>query len=155
LTNTGTATLNISSIAASGRFAVTSGANACGSSVVAGSNCLIYVTFAPTAAGAQSGTLSITDNAAGSPQSVALSGTGMDFSLADSPTSRSVRSTDTTTYTLTVSPLNGFTGTVGLSCSGIPATVSCTLSPASVILGSTQSSVVTIKTGVGAATPKG
>jgi subtilase family serine protease len=75
LSNTGNATLNISSINIGGTnlgdFAQT---NTCGSSVVAGSNCAISVTFTPTATGTRSASLAITDNASGSPQTVSLSG---------------------------------------------------------------------------------
>lgn len=39
-------------------------------------NCVIYVTFTPSAAGASSATLSITDNGGASPQIIQLSGTG-------------------------------------------------------------------------------
>lgn len=76
LTNTGTATLNISSITTSGDFGQTHVAKSCGSTVAAGASCLIKVTFTPTQVGARTGTLTITDNAANSPQTVALSGTG-------------------------------------------------------------------------------
>src|SRR5437588_592825 len=80
LTNTGTAALTINSFAASGDFAATStGANACPMSpatLAAGGNCTINVTFTPTALGARTGTLLLADNAAGSPQTVALSGNG-------------------------------------------------------------------------------
>ncbi len=157
LNNTGTESLTISSIATTNvTFAVTSGTNACGSNLAAGSNCLIYVTFTPTATGTQSGTLSIADNASGSPQSVPLSGTGTDFSVSASPSSRTVRSIDSTTFNVTVGAVSGFTGTVGLSCSGVPASVTCTFSPASVVLtGSGQTSTLTVKTGVGGPTPKG
>jgi hypothetical protein len=58
LTNTGNATLTITSLAVTGTnaraFAQT---NNCGSSVAAGANCTISVTFMPTAAGTRSGTL--------------------------------------------------------------------------------------------------
>ncbi len=74
LSNTGNATLSVSSIAASGDFAQT---NNCGSSVAAGAHCTIDVTFAPTTSGTRSGTLSLADNAPGSPQSVSLSGSGI------------------------------------------------------------------------------
>jgi len=74
VTNTAMASLAISGIAASGDFAES---NNCGASLPAGSNCTISVTFTPTTTGTRSGTLSISDNAAGSPQSVALSGTGV------------------------------------------------------------------------------
>src|SRR5206468_1149831 len=50
--------------------------NNCGSSVAAGGNCTINVTFTPTAAGSRSGTLTVTDNASNSPQTSGVSGTG-------------------------------------------------------------------------------
>ncbi|MGB6385274.1 MAG: protease pro-enzyme activation domain-containing protein [Terriglobales bacterium] len=78
LTNTGTGTLDLTSIAASGDFAIAPGSKktACGSTVAAGGDCIITVTFTPTKTGARTGTVTITDNASNSPQSVALSGTG-------------------------------------------------------------------------------
>jgi hypothetical protein len=74
ITNTGTAALTISGIAASGDFSAT---NTCGTSVAAGGTCTVTVTFTPTASGSRSGTLSITDSASNSPQKVSLSGTGV------------------------------------------------------------------------------
>jgi hypothetical protein len=77
LTNIGNASLSITSIGLngtnSGDFAQT---NTCGSSVLSGANCSISVTFAPTAAGARNATVSVADNASGSPQTVTLSGAG-------------------------------------------------------------------------------
>jgi Abnormal spindle-like microcephaly-assoc'd, ASPM-SPD-2-Hydin len=73
LTNGGTATLQISSITTSGAFAQT---NTCGGTLAAGKKCTIDVTFSPTQTGAQTGTLSVYDNATNSPQTVSLSGTG-------------------------------------------------------------------------------
>ena len=73
LTNTGTATLNITGIVASGDYAQT---NTCGTSVAAAANCTISVTFTPTATGTRTGAITITDNAAGSPHTVSLTGTG-------------------------------------------------------------------------------
>lgn len=76
LANTGNATLNISSIATSGDFSLTPSTKPCGATLAAGKNCKITVTFTPTQVGARTGTLTITDNAADSPQTVPLSGTG-------------------------------------------------------------------------------
>jgi hypothetical protein len=73
LANGGNAALSVTSIAASGDFAQT---NTCGTSVAAGGNCAISVTFTPTAAGARAGALTVADNAANSPQTVGLTGTG-------------------------------------------------------------------------------
>jgi bacillolysin len=77
LTNSGTTALSISGIALagtnSGDFAKTT---TCGSSLAAAASCAINVTFTPTATGSRSATLQVTDNAAGSPHGVPLSGTG-------------------------------------------------------------------------------
>jgi hypothetical protein len=77
LTNSGTAALTISGITLTGTnpgdFAKTT---TCGSSLAAAASCAINITFTPTATGSRSATLQIADNAAGSPHSVALSGTG-------------------------------------------------------------------------------
>ncbi len=76
LTNTGTATLDITSIAITlgTNFAISS--NTCGATLAAGKTCKVKVTFTPTELGAATGTLSFTDNASGSPQTVSLTGTG-------------------------------------------------------------------------------
>jgi hypothetical protein len=73
LANSGTATLNITSITAAANFGQT---NDCGATLAAGANCTINVTFQPAAAGSLSGMISIADNAAGSPHTVLLSGSG-------------------------------------------------------------------------------
>ena len=78
VTNSGTAVLNISSIATTGDFALFSftSPKKCGSTLAAGKSCIVKVTFTPTQTGLRTGSLNFTDNAPGSPQSVALSGTG-------------------------------------------------------------------------------
>jgi Abnormal spindle-like microcephaly-assoc'd, ASPM-SPD-2-Hydin len=77
LTNSGTATLTISSIALTGTnasdFAQT---NNCPASLAANASCTVSVTFTPTATGARTAAVTLTDNAANSPQTVALNGTG-------------------------------------------------------------------------------
>jgi sugar lactone lactonase YvrE len=73
LNNIGAATLTITSFNSTGDFSQT---NTCGSSVAAGGSCTISVIFAPTTSGSRSGTISLSDNAAGSPQTVVLTGTG-------------------------------------------------------------------------------
>jgi trimeric autotransporter adhesin len=73
ITNTGTAALNLS-IAASGDFKQT---NNCGGSLQVGGNCQVSVSFFPTTVGAIDGAITLTDNAANSPQLVSLSGAGV------------------------------------------------------------------------------
>ena len=73
LTNTGTTTLTISSIAASADFLQK---NNCGSSLPAGASCTIKVAFNPSAEGVLTGSVMITDDAANSPQTIPLTGIG-------------------------------------------------------------------------------
>jgi hypothetical protein len=77
LTNTGTTTLDITSVnvtgADTGDF---TRSNACPSSLAAGTDCIISVTFTPTTTGARSADLTVVDNAAISTQKVPLSGRG-------------------------------------------------------------------------------
>ncbi len=73
LSNTGNAALTISSIAATGDF---SHISHCGLMLAAASSCTIEVSFAPTATGTRSGSLSVASSAASSPTLASLSGTG-------------------------------------------------------------------------------
>jgi centrosomal CEP192-like protein len=92
LTNTGTGTLSISAITASGDFAVAG--NTCGSQLSAGSSCIVSVTFTPTTQGTRRGTLSFTDDAPASPQSVSLTGTG-GFPISPPEPKHPIRAADT------------------------------------------------------------
>jgi hypothetical protein len=105
LTNSGNAALSITGISVGGSNPGDfSQSNNCGSRLVAGGNCSIGVTFAPTATGSRSGTLSIADNASGSPQLVNLAGTGVPPATAAG------------TYTITVTATSGtLVQTIGLS----------------------------------------
>jgi len=69
-----------------------------------------------------------------------------DFSLSATPPSQTVTAGATATYTATASPLNGFSGTVGLTVSGCPANTTCTLNSTSVTLPPAQTSTLTVQT---------
>ena len=73
LTNTGLATLQIAGITVDSGFQVTS---TCGVSVTPNAKCEIDVAFSPAAAGDLSGKVTVKDNAAGSPHTIQLSGSG-------------------------------------------------------------------------------
>lgn len=77
VTNSGQATLHISSVLAGGAnpadFQVTNG---CAGAYVAAASCSIAVTFSPLGAGQRTANLTINDDAPNSPQSVQLTGTG-------------------------------------------------------------------------------
>jgi hypothetical protein len=90
LTNTGATTLNISSFAITGPNAnQLSQTNTCSTSLAAGQACTINVTFAPMTFGTANATLDVSDNAAGSPQTVQLSGLGSGPGVSLSPTALS------------------------------------------------------------------
>jgi hypothetical protein len=77
--NTGDAPLFINSAATRGANALdfTEVSDGCsGLTLAPGTNCSVSITFSPTATGTRSGTFILTDNAAGSPQTVPITGTG-------------------------------------------------------------------------------
>jgi sugar lactone lactonase YvrE len=158
LTNTGMASLSISSIgligADAGSFAVT---NTCGPSVPAGGTCTLTVGVTPTITGGLAALLTISDNATNSPQQVALTGSGAvalvaGFSMSLSSTQTSVSSGSSATAAVNMTAENGFSGTVTLGCLGLPASITCTFNPVTAMVsGSTPiTAKLTISTGVSA-----
>ena len=76
LKNNQSASLTISGISIAGDFAQTSNCPLTPNTLGAGASCTISVTFTPTNLGTRTGTLTFTDSANTSPQTVNLSGTG-------------------------------------------------------------------------------
>jgi hypothetical protein len=117
ITNNGGANLVISATAVAGANANQFARTTTCATVTPGNSCTINVTFRPTTAGAKTATLTITHNAAGSPSSVALTGTGgaagpiasVNATLAFPQT----RAGTTNTNTLTVT--NTGSGTLSIS----------------------------------------
>ncbi len=87
LSNTGGADLAIEGIAISGvNTTEFSQADSCPATLKAGSSCSVSVTFAPDVEGAASATLTVNSNASSSPDTVALSGTGLTSPPPSAPT---------------------------------------------------------------------
>jgi hypothetical protein len=145
LTNTGNAALTIASIAVTGTnaadFAETS---TCGSSLAAGANCTISVTFTPASATSFSATLAVTDNAAGSPQSVTLGGTGTappTFTVSSLTPTGTTSQTTAAIYTITITPQNGsFTSPITFTTNGLPAGYTATFNPTTITPGGSPAS---------------
>ena len=74
VTNNSLASITISSVLASGGYAMTG--NCAGAILAAGQTCTITVTFTPTIIGSVPGTITINDNATGAPHIITLTGTG-------------------------------------------------------------------------------
>ncbi len=73
LSNYGTTAVNITGITVTANFGETDN---CSSSLASVASCTVNVTSTPSAVGVYTGTLSVTDNAPGSPQTVSLHGAG-------------------------------------------------------------------------------
>jgi hypothetical protein len=74
-----------------------------------------------------------------------------DFTIAVSPASQSVAQATATNYTVTVGAVNGFTGTVNLSATGVPANATASFSPPSITGSGTSTLTITTT----ASTPTG
>jgi hypothetical protein len=127
VTNQGTTSVTFASITVSGAFAETD--NCTAAPLQPGAGCTINVTFTPVTAGSASGSLTLSDNVAGSPQVVPLTGTGAtqqsDFTISAQPSSATISAGQTASYTLTLAPIGTFSQAVSLNCSGLPAEATC------------------------------
>lgn len=79
--NGGTSAATLSAAAISGDFAIAT--NTCGTTLAAGSNCSLTLTFAPTASGTRNGVLSVPDTSGN--HTVALTGSGSTGALTVAP----------------------------------------------------------------------
>ncbi|HLV87833.1 MAG TPA: SBBP repeat-containing protein [Candidatus Sulfotelmatobacter sp.] len=90
LRNMGSSSLSLSSVASSGDFAQS---NDCGTSLPAAGSCSFSVTFTPTAPGSRSGSITLSDDASGSPHTITLAGIGVGGLVSPSPASLSFAAT--------------------------------------------------------------
>jgi hypothetical protein len=126
ITNTGTAALTITAIQESGEFGIPiSRFPQLPMQINPGQRSPeIPVDFVPTAAGPRTGSISFTDNAPNSPQTISLTGTGLttDFSVAvaNIPASSTVTAGQTAGYNLDLASGTQFSGPITLSCTGLP-----------------------------------
>jgi phospholipase C len=128
VTNTGNATLEITSITATAEFSQT---NNCGSSVAASAACKIQVSFTPTTTGSKTGLITLTDNAGDSPETMQLLGTGVAGLVTLSPDSISfaTQAVDTTSAVQAVTVTNNQTTALSIASivasSGFSQTNNC------------------------------
>jgi len=162
LANTGNASLSITAINITGANAADfSQTNNCPSSLPVGASCNVNVTFTPSAGGTRTADLAVTDTAPGSPQTIALSGVGVDFSIAPasgSPSSQTISAGQGANFSLEVAPSGGFTGTLNLTCAIAPMVTlapTCNLSTSSVQLTGSGSQPLTVTVGTTAPTKAG
>ncbi len=119
-------------------------------SLPSGNSCTLLLSFVPIQTGAIAGTADISDNAVSTPpflQSVHLNGFGLpasagrpDFNLSVTPSSQTITLGMPATYTVTVSAIYGFAGSVALVSTNAPAGATANFSPASVAVSGTGTS---------------
>ena len=97
-----------------------------------GSSALAISTAITTPTGSYPLIITGTDGVLTHTASVTLVVTTPDFTLSAAPASQTVATGGSTSYTATIAPLNGYTGTVNFSVSGLPAGAGATFTPASV-----------------------
>jgi sugar lactone lactonase YvrE len=158
LTSIGGVDLNLTSITITGANASNfTETNTCPVAGLLGvdSQCTGSVIFKPTTYGQAKASLTFTDDASGSPQTIQLAGAGPDFNLAASPTTLTITQGSAKTSTVTVHPIAGFNQTVALTCSGAPAATTCVPNPTSVTPDGTHNATSVVTVTVGSTTPKG
>ncbi|HWW98871.1 MAG TPA: choice-of-anchor D domain-containing protein, partial [Edaphobacter sp.] len=149
LTNNGGVPLLVQNVGIAGDFVIVPGSNTCGSTVAVSAACTMQVEFAPTVGGPRAGTLTVTDNAPNSPQTLSLTGSGVDFTLdPNGGTSLTIVNGQNAVYPLLLSSAANIPGTATFICTGAPANSTCNITPSSVALGNTTTITVTVLTGV-------
>jgi hypothetical protein len=123
----------------SGDYALGAGTCKVMGMLAAGATCTVAVTFTPAAAGARTATLTIADNATGSPQTVALTGTAITSPVVVTiPSGGSSTATSvpggTAYFGLILTAAPGLTGTVTLGCIPSSPTLTCSVIPSTVTL---------------------
>jgi hypothetical protein len=155
LSNTGTAALNITGLSITGNGASDfNQTNNCGSTLAISGSCSISVTFTPASAAKFSATLSVADNASGSPHTTTLTGTGAtlqsDYEVSSTTSAQTVSAGGAASYTILVasSPAGStYANAVTLSATGLPAGATASFNPATVTPGSNSvNSTLTIQT---------
>jgi hypothetical protein len=130
VTNSGSATLHISSVTVGGNNPgdfVNPASNCSGDALASNAACTISVTFAPLAAGLRSETITLSDDAANSPQVIMVQGNANAAITvgSTSTTAATVTAGTTAQYQLQLSPGANFSGTLTLACSGAPVGAAC------------------------------
>ena len=117
-----------------------------------GTSSLAISTTASTPIGSYPLTISGTDGVLTRTAPITLVVTVPDFSLSATPASQTIVNGGSASYTATVAALNGYTGTVSFSVSGLPAGATATFSPASVTNSGSSTLAITTTSGT---TPAG
>lgn len=137
-------------LSVSGGFAIQS--TTCSTTLAMGASCAVSIAFAPTAAGVQSGSLTVASPALPASVQAGLSGAGFDFGIGTGSASQTVASGQTASFSITLTPLGGTAATFSYSCGALPSHSSCSFSPPSVFIAANNSGSVLLNVSTGKAT---
>jgi len=127
--------------------------NTCTATLAPQANCTVGVEFAPSAAGAQTGSVQVVSDAVKSPVQVAVSGTGVDFTVkASGSATQTVSSGQTANFNLSIAPLGGMQAAYTYQCGTLPAFTLCTFDPASETISGSATGTVTVELATGEST---
>jgi hypothetical protein len=102
--------------------------------------------------GSYTASFNVTDNSGAKSSNATRTVTVSSFSLSATPSSQTVAPGSSASYTATVTPANGFTGTVGLTVTGLPSGATATFSPPSITSSGSSTLNVTTTTSTPAGT---
>jgi len=152
LTNAGTGTLHIASVALGGTnlsdFSLTN--NCFAAAYAVGATCTIGVSLSPLATGTRSAIIAITDDAPNSPQTINLSAS-INAAFTVSPAapgsnSATVSAGQTASFSLQLVPGTGFAGSAAFGCAGAPKAATCTAPNVQISGGTPITYVVSVAT---------
>ena len=144
LTNIATGSLPIPPFVTTGPYTVDT--SACGTSVAANASCAVKITFKPTTTGAQPGTLSVNSTSLlYNGLTATMTGNGVDFTIALTPTSGKVIAGDPITTTVSIAPIAGFSFPLTITCNlGASTGTACNLSTSGTVVPQSPSTTVTV-----------
>ena len=137
LTNNAPGAISTTGLTVSGDYSLAGG---CGSSLAAGGTCMVNVTFTPTTTGSRTGAVTLAG------VSVALTGTGVDFTVAIPQSSGSVVAGNSLSVATTVLPVSGFSSNVTMTCTTNAPASTCAPSVTSFVPSTTAHAGVVITT---------
>ena len=127
ITNAANLAIGAVTLSVAGPFGLTQ--NTCTGELGAGATCTAGIVFQPTSTGTASGTLTVSSAVVKTPATVALTGTGFDFTVAASgPASVTVASGQQADYKLKITP-SGAAGSFMFQCGSLPANTLCLFNP--------------------------
>ena len=149
VTNTSSYAIGAITLAAAAPFGISQNENGCTGSLAPGANCSASILFQPTSSGSSTGVLTVSSADVATPATVALSGTGFDFTVAiTGSASQTVASGQQASYMLAITP-NGAGATFVLSCGTLPTNTLCLFSPVNETLGAGVQGNVSVEISTG------